>query len=118
MIPDQPEYYVLRNIFRFADKNRDLFRVSFSERGSAALSGRVRDLVARIFLYDLRNLPILHESFSNVPAEIVAQTMAAVATGMISWWLETPNDYAADEMASMLYQVLYRERPPSTGLGR
>ncbi len=114
MIPDQPEYYVLRNIFRFADKNRNLFRVSFSKRGSGALFGQVRDLVAQIFLYDLRNLPVLHESFSNVPAEIVAQTLAAVATGMISWWLETPNEYAADEMAGMLYQVLYRERPPLT----
>jgi AcrR family transcriptional regulator len=112
ILPDQPEYYILRNIFRYADKNRDLFRVSFSERGSAALAGRVRDLVASIFLYDLQNLSALHDPSSNVPAEIVAQIMAAVVTRMISWWLDTPNDYTVDRMSDMLYQVLYRKKPP------
>jgi AcrR family transcriptional regulator len=114
IIPDQPEYYVLRNIFHYADKNRDLFRVSFSKRGSAVLAGRVRDLVAAIFLYDLQNLSALHDPSSNVPSEIVAQIMAAVVTRMISWWLDTSNDYTAEQMADMLYQVLYRKRPPPT----
>jgi AcrR family transcriptional regulator len=112
-IPDQPEYYFLRNIFRYADRNRDLFRVSLGERGSAALTRRVQDLVVAIILYDLQDGPILHDPTSNVPAEIVAQMMTGLITRMISWWLDTLNDYTAEQMAGMIYQSLYRKKPPA-----
>jgi AcrR family transcriptional regulator len=112
-LPDYLEYYFLRNIFRYADRNRDLFRVSFGERGSAALTRRVQDLVVAIILYDLQEGPIPRDPTSNVPAEIVAQMMTGLITRVISWWLDTPNDYTAEQMAGMVYQELYRKKPPA-----
>jgi len=112
-IPDHPEYRFFRNIFRYADKNRNLFRVSFGERGSAALTRRVQDLVVAIILYDLQDGPVLRDPTSNVPAEIVAQMMTGLITRMISWWLDTPNDYTAEQMAGMIYQALYHKKPPT-----
>jgi AcrR family transcriptional regulator len=112
-LPDQLEYYFLRNIFRYADKNRDLFRVSFGERGSGALTRRVQDLVVAIILHDLQDGPVLRDPSSNVPAEIVAQMITGLITRMISWWLDTPKDYTAEQMAGMIYQELYRKKPPA-----
>ncbi len=112
-IPDQWEYVGLLYIFSQVDKNRDLFRVCFSAQGSAALTRRAQDLLVNIFLYDLQNQPLLRDANSNVPVEIVAQMMTGLITRMIVWWLETPNKYSAEQMAGMLYQVLYRKMPPS-----
>ncbi|MGA9398345.1 MAG: TetR-like C-terminal domain-containing protein, partial [Anaerolineaceae bacterium] len=107
------EYYGLLYIFRQAEKNRDLFRVIFSGRGSAVLTRRVEDLLAVIFLYDLQNRPFLRDPISDVPVEVVAQMTTGLITRMIDWWLNTPNNYTAEQMAGMLYQVLYRKKPPT-----
>ncbi len=111
-IPDQPEYYGLLNIFRHIDKNRDLYQVSFSRRGSAALTKRLQDLLAASLLSDLQEYPILRDPNSDVPNEIIAQMMTGLITHMVIWWLDTPNDYTAEQMAGMLYQTLHRKRPP------
>jgi AcrR family transcriptional regulator len=112
-VPDQPEYHGLLYIFRHADKNRDLFRVIFSGRGSAALTRRVEDLLVAIFLYDLKNQPFLRDSISDAPMEVVAQMMTGLITRMINWWLATPNKYTAEQMAGMIYKVLYHKNPPT-----
>ncbi len=31
---------------------------------------------------------------------------------LLFWWLENDNDYTAEQMAAMLYIVLYRREPP------
>ena len=111
-IPDQREYYGLLYIFRQVDRNRDLFRVCFSARGSAALTERVTDLLAGIILYDLQTQPALHVPDSDVPLEIVAQMMTGLITRMISWWLNTSNSYTAEQMAAMTYKTLLRKNPP------
>jgi AcrR family transcriptional regulator len=112
-IPDQPEYYGLLYIFRHADQNRDLFRLIFSGRGSAVLTRRVQDLLAAIFLYDLRTQPFLRDPISDVPVEIVAQMTTGMITRMIDWWLDTSNAYSAEQMAAMMYKVLYHKQPPA-----
>ncbi len=112
-IPDQQEYYGLLYIFRQVDKNRDLFRVCFSARGSAALTERVSDLLADIILYDLQNQPALRDPNSDVPLEIVAQMMTGLITRMISWWLNTPNSYTAEQMAGMIYETLHHKKTPT-----
>ncbi len=113
-IPDQWEYYGLLYIFSQVEKNRDLFRVCFSAQGSTALTRRAQDLLVNIFQRDLQNQPFLRDSTSDVPAEIIAQMMTGLIIRMIVWWLETPNQYSAEQMAGMLYQVLYHKKPPST----
>jgi AcrR family transcriptional regulator len=112
-IPDQPEYYGMLFIFRRVDQNRDLFRVIFSGRGSATLTRRVQDLLAAIFLYDLKTQSFLRDPVSDVPVEIVAQMTTGMITRMIDWWLDTPNVYTAEQMAGMMYKVLYHKQPPA-----
>jgi AcrR family transcriptional regulator len=108
----QVEYFGLLNIFRHADKNRDLYLVMFGGQGSAILTARVQDFLADVFVYDIRNAPPPPEVNFNLPEEIEAQLLTGVISRLLYWWLETPNDYTAEQMAAMTYMALYRKRPP------
>src|SRR5512145_3033907 len=54
-LPKQVEYYGLLNIFRHAEKNRDLYRVVLGGKGSAVLTERVQDLLAEVIRRDVEN---------------------------------------------------------------
>jgi AcrR family transcriptional regulator len=109
----QVEYYALRNIFRHAQNNRDLYRVVFGGQGSAMLAGRVQDLMAGILLYDIRRAPGPRNSEFHIPDEMLAQMLTGLITRLIFWWLETPNKYSAEQMAALTYKMLYRRQPPA-----
>ena len=108
----QVEYYGLLNIFSHAEKNRDLYRVIFGGRGAAMLTARVQDLMAEAFLYDIRNAPTRSDINFNLPEEIRAQLLTGAISRLLFWWLETPNNYSAEQMAAMTYKALYRRQPP------
>jgi AcrR family transcriptional regulator len=109
----QVEYYGLVNIFCHAEKNRDLYRVMFGGQGSGRLTTRAQDFLAKALLYDIRNAPEPAEINFNIPEEIEAQILTGVISRLLYWWLETPNDYSAEQMAAMTYEALYRKVPPA-----
>lgn len=108
----QVEYYGLLNIFRHAAKNRDLYRVMLGRLGSAILTSRAQDFLAEVFLRDIRSAPEPPDIDFNLPEEIEAQMLTGMITRLLFWWLETPNDYSAEQMASITYKALYRKKPP------
>ncbi|MCJ7533638.1 MAG: TetR/AcrR family transcriptional regulator, partial [Anaerolineales bacterium] len=109
----QVEFYGLLNIFRHAQKNRDLYRLMFGGQGSAMLTARVQDFLAKVFLDDIRNAPEPPEINFNIPEEIEAQLLTGVISRLLLWWLETPNKYTPEQMAAMTYNALYRKPPPT-----
>ncbi len=108
-LPKQAEYYGLLNIFRHAEKNRDLYRVVLGGQGSAVLTERVQDLLADVFRYDIENR---RDPNAEVPGEVIAQMMTGLIARLIGWWLRAGNAYSAEQMAAMTYKVLYRKAPP------
>lgn len=115
--PEMPqiEYYALRNIFRHAQNNRDLYRVVFGGQGSAMLAGRVQDLLAKILLYDIQRAPGPRNPEFRVPDEMLAQMLTGLISRLLFWWLETPSQYSAEQMAAFAYKFLYRRQPPAGG---
>ncbi len=109
----QVEYYGLLRIFCHADKNRDLYRVMLGGRGSALLTARAQDFLAQAFLHDIRTAPKPPEVNFNLPEEFEAQMLAGMISRLLFWWLETRNDYSAEQMAGMTYKALYRKQPPA-----
>jgi hypothetical protein len=109
------EYYALRNIFRHAQANRDLYRVVFGRLGSAMLAGRVQDSMAKILLYDIQRAPSAGRREFGIPEEMLAQMLTGLITRLLSWWLETPSQYSAEQMAAFAYKMLYRRQPPAGG---
>ncbi len=112
----QVEYYGLLNIFRHAEKNCDLYRVMFGGQGSAILTARMQDFLAKAFLYDIRNAPASPDINFNLPEEFEAQLLTGVISRLLFWWLETANDYTPEQMAAMTYKALYRKKPPNTSM--
>lgn len=108
----QAEYYGLLNIFLHAEKNRDLYRVMLGSKGSAALTGRVQEFLANIFLFDIQHSPKPPEINFNLPEEFEAQLLTGMITRLLFWWLETSTGYSATQMAAMTYMALYRRDPP------
>ncbi len=111
-LPKQVEYYGLLNIFRHADKNRDLYRAVLGGQGSAVLTERVQDLLAEVFRYDIENRAKLRRPTFEVPGEVIAQMMTGLIARLLSWWLRDGESYSAEQLAAMTYKVLYRKDPP------
>lgn len=110
-LPKQVEYYGLLNMFRHAEKNRDLYRVILGGQGSAVLTERVQDLLADVIRRDVEN-PQLRDPHAETPVEVVVQMMTGLMSRLLGWWLKKGNMYSAEQMAAMTYKVLYRKNPP------
>jgi AcrR family transcriptional regulator len=108
----QVEFFGLLNIFRHAEKNKDLYRLMFGGKGSAALTARLQDFLAKSFLEDIRNAPQPPEVNFNLPEEFEAQMLTGMISRLLFWWLETSKTYTAEQMAAMTYEALYRKHPP------
>jgi AcrR family transcriptional regulator len=111
-LPAQLEYYGYLNIFRHADRNRALYQVMLGEQGSAVLTGRVLAYLAAENERDLKALkPKVYGGF-DVPDRVLVQVVTGAVFQSVRWWLETANDYSAEQMAGMLYKALHHEDPP------
>jgi AcrR family transcriptional regulator len=108
----QVEFFGLLNIFRHAEKNKDLYRLMFGGKGSAALTACLQDFLAKSFLEDIRNAPQPPEVNFNLPEEFEAQMLTGMISRLLFWWLETSKAYTAEQMAAMTYEALYRKHPP------
>jgi AcrR family transcriptional regulator len=109
----QVEYFGLQNIFQHASQHRDLYRVMFGGQGSARLAARAQDYLAEVFLHDIRKAGRPPEVDFHLPEEFEAQFLVGVLSRLVAWWLEAPQNYTAEQMASMTYVVIYRKAPPN-----
>jgi len=107
----QAEYYGLLNIFRHAEQNRDLYRVLFGSQGSAMLSSRAQDFLARAFRDDIRQARPPQLDF-HLPEDFEAQMLTGMISRLLHWWLEDASRYSPEQMAAMTYAALYRQLPP------
>ena len=105
------EYYGLINIFDHAGHNRDLYRIIFGEKGSSAVMGKMQNLLSEMFLRDTRRARRNPEVKATIPEDILAQALTGIISRLMFWWLETPNDYSAGQMAAYTYRVIYHRAP-------
>ena len=111
----QVEYLALKNIFMHAEKNRNLYRAALGYQGSAELAGRIYDLMAKMLLEDIKLGSGQNAAGFHIPEEALAQMLTGLLTRLISWWLESPGSYSAEEMACMVYEMIYRKKPVISG---
>ncbi len=93
----------LRITFQHAADHRALYRILFASKSAIVITRRVRDTIAALVLQGLQKLP--PDSLSIAP-EIIAQTIAAVETGLLAWWLETDAPFTADQMAESAHRLI------------
>jgi AcrR family transcriptional regulator len=104
-VPEWPEYFSYVNIFNHAQQNRDLYLVMLGGQGSSMLTKRVQDYLAADIIADNQRYGIYKSG--TVPPQVFAQILTGALFRMLVWWLETPNAYTPQDMASMLASVIY-----------
>lgn len=109
-IPPQAEYYGYRNIFVHIEQNRDIYRVILGSRGSSQMAHRVHEYMVTETVKDIERIGIYADF--QAPAQISAQIIIGSILSLAIWWLETPNEYSPQQMASMLYEALHHRKPP------
>jgi len=110
-IPPQAEYYGYWNIFSHIEQNRDIYRVILGSRGSSQMAHRVHEYMVAESVKDIEQIGIYADF--HAPAEVSAQIIIGSILSLAIWWLEKPNDYAPQQMAGMLYEVLHHRKPPA-----
>jgi AcrR family transcriptional regulator len=111
VIPPQAEYFAFRNIFEHVEQNRDTYRVILGSKGSSEIYHRVHKYMVEETLQDMENFHVY--TGLKQPAQIKAQIIVGSIVSLAIWWLETPNEYTAEQMAAMLYETLFHQAPLS-----
>ena len=100
-----PGYLGYLITFEHAEQNRDLYRLMLGSQGSSLLSHRVAQVLAGQIETAIRSGEYVPNP--QVPPEVMAQTIVGSLVRLVFWWLETPNEYTATQMADMLWQAFH-----------
>jgi AcrR family transcriptional regulator len=106
------EYYGWLWFFQVVGDQRERFLSLFGSQGSAELRRRYQQYLTETYARGMRE-GIYHARI-DLPLDFVTQFMAGATIQLLLWWLETPNDYTPDDMARMLYRMIYRAEVPTT----
>lgn len=104
------EYLSWIEMFRFSDANRTTFVPMLGTNGSVILQQRYLAWLANIHKTNLRSGT--YSAALDVPVDFLSQFIAGALLRLLIWWLETPNSYTPEDMADMMYQSVYRDKPP------
>lgn len=110
-IPPRAEYYGYRNIFEHIERNRDVYRVVLSGKGSTEMTQRVHQYMVEETLRDIGRYNVYADL--RQPAEITARIVVGSVLSLATWWLETQNEFSATQIAAMLYEALHHKKPPA-----
>ena len=104
------EYLSWLYVFDYVAQVREPFRAMFGTRGSAALTQRYVDYLTQLHAKNIGDEK--YRVTVDLPAEFLAQFMSGALLRLLVWWVETPNPYTTEDMASMLFETIYHHPPP------
>ena len=78
--------------------------------GSAKILQNYQNYLAQLHETNIRNG--FYSAHLDLPPEFQAQFMSGALVRLLIWWLETSQPYTPAEMATMLYQTIFRQPPP------
>jgi AcrR family transcriptional regulator len=100
------EYVSWVRFFEYAGANRTGYLSFFGKGGSVLLNQRMMAYLVRLHEGNMR--AGRYSAMIDLPPEFVAQFIAGALWRLVLWWLETPGDRTPEQMASMLYRMVYR----------
>jgi AcrR family transcriptional regulator len=111
ILPEKPEYFGYKNIFQHIELNKEVYQVIVGSKGSQEVANRAKAYMVEETIRDMENFGIYQDL--GQPKEITAQIVVGLIVSLAYWWLETPNEYTAKDLASIIYQTLHHQEPPS-----
>lgn len=108
LTPLECEHQTWLLIFRYAEQNRDLYRVMLGGKGSALLTQRVQSYLAAVIEQQMQTQRFFETL--NAPPDYLAQFVTGALMRLIIWWLEAPNSYSPAQMAVLFHGLLYPQQ--------
>jgi len=108
------EYISWLFIYHNLENTRPLFLELFGRNGSVNISRNYQDYLADTHAHFMQNAFYKYSEGgeSHPPYNVLSQWAAGALFRLMVWWVETPNDYTAQDMANMTYHMFYRTMPP------
>lgn len=105
------EYRIWIRMFEHAAEQRDLYLITLSSKGSMICMERTLEYLSAIVISEMQ-AKRFYPQFA-VPVEITAQVIVGGIVRAITWWLQTPNDYTARQMADEFFKLIFHAEPPA-----
>ena len=93
-------FHALYLDFQLIEKNKDLYRVIFGSSGFGAIREQMVGLIAGDIQRAVEEDLFFSEKVDS--PELFAQFLTGAIAQLIAWWLETPNDLSAQDMAECM----------------
>lgn len=110
ILPEKPEYYGYLNIFQHVEEHKEIYKVLVSSKGSQVITNRAKQYLVKETIRDIKEFGLYRDV--SQPDNITAQIVVGLLFSLIYWWIETPNEYSIEEMASIMYSTLHHDSPP------
>jgi len=107
--PLQPEWieYSFRQVFRWAEENRDFLLIMVGGAASTELNAFGRNYMAQVVESRIIDEAERQDSTpSLLPPRVQAQIVTGIMIQLIGWWLENDSSYTADDMAHIVSEVI------------
>jgi AcrR family transcriptional regulator len=103
------EYLSWVYIFEYTRQTHEGFIDIFGS--SAVLSQRYQSLIAEAHRQNLERGT--YHAPVNLPVEYLVQFITGALWRLLFWYAEDPTRYTPEEMASMMFQTIYQQPPPT-----
>lgn len=100
----------IRQVFEFAARNANLFRVILRGHGSLSTSRRLQQIVAEKASLVIQAATTRSGIHLAIPVEVISNFFAGSLLALINWWLEEERTYTADQMAEMFSKLVMFNR--------
>jgi len=97
-------------VFRYAEKNADLYRIIMRGQGSMQVAQRLHEVMANFVQRAIETGSAKLGIKPKVPVDFLANYFAGSLLALITWWLENDPGYSAEEMVQMFRQVTFGDR--------
>lgn len=96
--------------FEHATENWQLFRTVLGSNGVKALTTNMEEFFAPQ-IERILDITGLSKKLST-PKELLTECVTGALVRIMTWWLQTPNEYSTEQIAAMFYELIHRESPP------
>lgn len=99
------------HIFRDAQLKSSQFLQMYGREGSSLLKQARQDWLVRTFEAGMQAGHFQPHN-TTTPLLVQAHYLAGIMMQMVSWWVENGCQQTPEEMAAILYELIYHETPP------
>jgi AcrR family transcriptional regulator len=108
--PAEIGYGCYLQAFEHAAENWQLFRTVLNSNGVKALTTNM-EVFFSPQVQNILDITGLSQKI-RTPEDLLTECVTGALVRIMTWWLQTPNDYNTEQIATVFYELIHRESPP------